>query len=180
MRQIGSSSCIGLAITALVVFAMLTTCGLFGPTPEEIHEGAVLVMKALADATASLSGGTDPVPAGVTIDDSGFSYEAGAGTIEVTLVGYAATATDVTLDGAFTIEMEWLTGPDRVVLGSTGTVTLSGAAVEECVFDTLVTASIDGAVVWSTAEWSGSITVDGQEADLDAVMEEYIAYLDQP
>jgi hypothetical protein len=56
---------------------------------------------------------------------------------------------------------------------SSGTVALSGYGVDSCTVDTLWTADVDDVVLWNTAAWSGTITVDGHEANLDELMQEY-------
>jgi len=147
-----------------------------GLTAEEIHEGAMAAMTALWDATAPLYKGSTAFPAGVTIDDSNFSDEAGGGILIVTFTNYTLPESEVTVNDEITLD---ITFPEDL-LGTlaesiSGSVSLSGLPGEIVDIDLIMTMEMEDAPFWDTLQWSGTITVDGQEADVDQVMTEWLA-----
>ena len=147
-----------------------------GPTAEEIHEGAMAAMAALAKAGAAQNSGE--YPAGITVDDSNLDMEAGGGTMIMTFSNYTLPESDVTVDGEITVVITVPLDLDGTMeMESSGSLNLTGLPVETVTIDINLTAAIYDAPIWGTATWSGTITVDGHEADLDQVMTEHVAML---
>ncbi len=149
-----------------------------GPTAEEIHEGAMAVMTALAKAAEAVQGGSGEYPAGITVDETNFDMEAGGGTMIMTFSNYTLPESDVTVDGEITVVITVPLDLDGTMeMESSGSLNLTGLPVETVTIDINLTAAIYDAPIWGTATWSGTITVDGHEADLDQVMTEHVAML---
>lgn len=170
-------------LLAISLFAavLLSGCELFGggePTAEEIHEGAMTAITALYEATAPMMQGSDQFPSGVTVDQTDFDMMAGGGTLIITLSDYSPADSDVILDGEITIVMDVpldLSGVMEEVI--TGSVTLTGLPVEVFAINITLTVDIEDAPYWDTATWTGTITLDGYDADVDQVMTEFTAML---
>ena len=148
-----------------------------GLTAEEIHEGAMAAMTALYEASAARHIGGE-YPAGLTVDDTNFNSEEGGGTMIMTFSNYTLPESDVTVNGEITSFMTVPLDLDGTMeMESSGSLNLTGLPVETVTIDINLTAAIYDAPIWGTATWSGTITVDGHEADLDQVMTEHVAML---
>jgi hypothetical protein len=149
------------------------------PTADEIHEGAMAVLAGLYEAMGPVSGGGGELPEGIAVDTSGHDWSQGGGTIIFYMTDYQLPGSAVTMTGEISAEMWWISDvtPNYLDEHITGSVTLSGLAVETFVIDVYLTVDMDDAPIWSTAAWSGTITLDGYEADLDQVMTEFVAMM---
>ena len=147
-----------------------------GLSAEELYECAMAAMMAFWEATAPLYQGSDEFPAGVTVDDSNFSEELLGGIIIVTFTNYTLPDSDVTVNGEIIMDVTFppsLLGDLEMVLS--GSVNLSSLPGETVDIDLTLTMFMEDAPYWQTLQWSGTITVDGQEADVDQVMTGWLA-----
>jgi hypothetical protein len=150
--------------------------GCNGLSAAEAYDCAMAAMKAFWDSTAPLYTGSYEFPPGITIDESGFSEEELGGIIILIFTDYNLPETDVTVNGELVMDVTFppdLLGTLEEVIS--GSLTLNGLPCETVDFDLVLTMFMEDAPSFETLEWSGSITVAGQEVDLEQVMSEWLA-----
>jgi len=151
-----------------------------GPTAEDINDCALAVMTALWEAMAPLYEGSEEFPPGVSIDLSNF-IEPGdeppyGGIVIVTFTDYTPSGSDVIVNGDLTIDVTFppdLLGTfEEAISASLSVSCLPGETVD---IDLTLSMFMEDAPYWQTLQWSGMITVDGREAEIDQVMSDWLA-----
>ena len=147
-----------------------------GTSPEDINECAMSAMMAFWGAMGPLYQGSDEFPPGITIDDSDFDEELLGGIIIVTYINYMLPDSDITVNGEIIMEVTFppeLYGDLELILS--GSLILGSLPCETVDIDLTLSMFMEDAPDWQTLQWSGTITVNGQEADVDQVMSDWKA-----